>query len=38
MPFSNQTSPKESHEPCKCKCRLDSGVCINKKKMEWRYM
>ena len=33
MSFSNQTmNGIEWHETCKCKCRLDAGVCNNKQR------
>ena len=32
MSFSNQTRHIEWHETCKCKCRLDPGVCNNKQR------
>ena len=32
MSFSNQTRYIEWHETCKCKCRLDTGVCNNKQR------
>ena len=32
MSFSNQTRHIDSHETCKCKCRLDASVCNNKQK------
>ena len=35
MSFSNQTRHIESHETCKCKCRLDASVLtINKDGMK----
>ena len=30
MSRSNETRHREWHETCKCKCRLDAGVCNNK--------
>ena len=32
MSFRNQTRHIDSHETCKCKCRLDASVCNNKQK------
>ena len=32
MQFSNQTKHIEWHETCKCKCKLNSGVCNNKQR------
>ena len=30
MSRTNETRHIEQHETCKCKCRLDASVCINK--------
>ena len=32
MPRIKETRHREWHETCKCKCRLDSSVCNNKKR------
>ena len=32
MSRTNETRHKESHETCKCKCRLDASVCSNKQR------
>ena len=32
MSRTNETRQIEWHEPCKCKCRLDTSVCNNKKR------
>ena len=32
MPRTNETRHIKWHETCKCKCRLDSGVCNNKQR------
>ena len=32
MSITNKTRHTESHETCKCKCRLDASVCNNKQR------
>ena len=32
MSRANKTRQIEQHETCKCKCRLDAGVCNNKQR------
>ena len=36
MSRTDETRHIEWHETCKCKCRLDDSVCINKATLEWR--
>ena len=30
MPRTNETKHIKWHKPCKCRCRLDAGICNNK--------
>ena len=32
MSRTNEARHRERHKTCKCKCRLDSSVCNNKKR------